>query len=156
MIYPKTSLERLVQDAVECYKSMVTEQVVPKRREKQIMMLEALFKSVQYDTMLINRIKRLIVDIDTANSGWIRWLYVPRSKFSTVLTEAVNEYEKAIRHLEMQQLECSTPVVSGSRKAALPNHVIQSFSGREMIPARPIVMPETRQLMNQARALCDA
>jgi len=156
MIYPKTYLERLVQDAVECYKSMVTEQGVPKRRKKQIRMLEELFKSVQYDTMLINRIKRLITDIDTANSGWIRWMYVPRSKFSTVLTEVVNEYEKAIRHLEIQQLECRTPDVLGSSKSASPNRVSQLFSSREMVPAMPVIMPETRQLMDQARALCDA
>lgn len=153
MIYPKTYLERLVQDAVECYKSMVIEQGVPKRREKQIKMLEALFKSVQYDTMLIKRIKQLIVDIDTTNSGWIRWIYVPRSKFSAVLTEAISEYEKAIRCLEAQQLECSAPITAGAAKSSL---VHSPSVGKEMVSSRPIIMPQIHHLMEQARALCDA
>ncbi len=136
MIYPKTHLVRLIKDAILCYEAMVNK--MPKNREKQIQTLDRLCSSVQFDKILIIRIKYLIAEIDRACSGWIRWMYAPGSRFSSLLREAVAEYEKSILLINLHYSQAPTrPLVS-----------------TQVATASPIMLPYTTKLIEEARQLC--
>lgn len=156
MIYPKTYLEQLIKDAIECYRSMVVEGRIPRRRELQIQMLQSLCQSVQYDAMLLIRVKKLVTEIDLANSIWLRWLFVPRSKLSIVLEEAIDEYEKALEILEGQVLEKGKVGRLLNHTPSSQSHDVsqQSLVCNEPDTLVPVVMPHVRQLMQEARDLC--
>ena len=162
MVYPKTYLEKLIQDTIACYKSMYLEKGIAKRREKQINMLESLCHSVKYDSMLITRIKSLVEEIDVTTYGWIRWIYAPRSRFAILLEEALIQYEKTIALLESQsankvklvdvQAVKSVMVNDGERKHV--DDINQASSGAIIpIPRQVVSFPPTHQLMLEAGSL---